>query len=188
LEKGGLAERLSSVGITGGQTVVWVDEMRLGLHGQVRRRWTPRGVKLRLKVEVRYVWRYLALAVEPSGRLRWAWLERFRKEPVAEVLGRWKGDGVGAVVWDNAPSHLAKLVRAVGVPLVALPPYAPELNPAERLFEEIRRTVEGEVYGEVERKVAAVEQVLARLAADPARVRQLAAWDWITQSLAQLPT
>ena len=171
-----------------GQAVAWADELRLGLHGQVRRRWTPRGVKLRLRVEVRYVWRYLALAVDPTGRLRWRWLERFRKEPVAEVVRAWQADGVRALVWDGAPSHAAKLVRDIGLPLVRLPAYAPELNPAERVFEELRRAVEGEIYGDIDAKVAAVEAVLAPLAADPARVRQLVGWDWITQALAQLPT
>jgi hypothetical protein len=161
--------------------------MRLGLHGQTRRRWTPRGVKLRQKVEVRYVWRYLALAVDPAGHLRWRWLERFRKEPVAETVAAWRADGVAALVWDNAPSHLAHLVRGAGPPLVRLPPYSPELNPAERVFEELRRAVEGEVYGDLERKVAAVESELRRWAADPARVRRLTGWTWITDALTQLP-
>jgi len=162
--------------------------MRLGLHGQVRRRWVPRGVKLRQRVEVRYVWRYLALAVDPAGGLRWRWLERLRKEPVAETVAAWRAEGVAGVVWDNAPSHTAHLVRGAGLPLVRLPPYAPELNPAERIFQELRRAVEGEAYGEIERKVVAVEQALATLAADPARVRHLAGWGWITDALAQLPT
>ena len=170
-----------------GQAVGWADELRLGLHGQVRRRWTPRGVTLRLKVQVRYVWRYLALAVEPSGRLHWAWLERCRKEPVAELVGRWQAAGLRALVWDNAPSHTATLVREVGLPLVGLPPYSPELNPAERIFQEIRRAVEGEVYADIDAKIAAVEAVLAPLAADPARVRRLCGWDWITDTLTQLP-
>ena len=171
-----------------GQAVGWADELRLGLHGQVRRRWTARGGKLRLKVQVRYVWRYLILAVDPTGRLRWRWLERFRKAPVAEVVAAWQAEGLRALVWDNAPSHTAKLVRGVGLPLVGLPPYSPELNPAERIFQEIRRAVKGAVYTDIDAKVAAVEAVLAPLAADPARVRQLADWAWITDALAQLPS
>jgi DDE superfamily endonuclease len=188
VEKGGLTAALTAAGLTVGQAVAWADELRLGLHGQVRRRWVPRGVKLRLKVQVRYVWRYLALAVDPAGRLRWRWLERFRKEPVAETIAAWQADGVRALVWDSAPSHTAKLVRAVGLPPVALPPYSPELNPAERVFEELRRAVEGLVYADIEAKVAAVEAALARLAADPARVRRLVGWSWITQALDGLPT
>jgi hypothetical protein len=36
--------------------------------------------------------------------------------------------------------------------------------------------------------MAAVEAILAELAADPARVRRLVGWSWITDALAQLPT
>jgi putative transposase len=91
-------------------------------------------------------------------------------------------------VWDSAPSHTAKLVRAVGLPLVALPPYSPELNPAERVFEELRRAVEGLIYADIGQKMAVLDALLADLAADPARVRRLVGWDWITAALAQLPT
>jgi len=42
------------------------------------------------------------------------------------------------VVWDNAPCHRRKDVRKIdGLTLVPLSPYAPELNPTERFFEEM---------------------------------------------------
>ena len=71
---------------------------------------------------------------------------------------------------------------------MALPPYSPELNPAERLFEEVRRRVEGTVYATLADKVAAVEAFLRELDADPDRVRQLCGWDWLTDALDALPT
>ena len=71
-------------------------------------------------------------------------------------------------------------MRAAGLPLVALPPSSPELNPAERLFEEARRRVEGTVYATLDDKVAAVQAFLEALDADPARVRRLCGWDWLT--------
>lgn len=187
MEKGGLAARLAETGLREGQRVAWADEMRLGLHGQVRRRWTLRGVKLRQAVEVQYVWRYLALAVEPVGRLTWRWLTHLRKEGMAETLRGWKEEGIQAVVWDGAPSHKAKAVRTVGLPLVGLPPYSPELNPAERVFEELRRSVEGVVYGTVEAKMAAVERTLNALVQDQEALKRLAGWSWIHQALQTLP-
>ena len=36
--------------------------------------------------------------------------------------------------------------------MVAQPAYSPELNPAERVFEEVRRWVEGRVYESIEEK------------------------------------
>ena len=75
----------------------------------------------------------------------------------------------------------------MGVTLVAQPPYAPELQPAERVFEELRRAVEGQVYASLDEKVAAVERELRALAADPARVKSLAGWQWIDEAWAALP-
>ena len=189
MEKGGLAQALTAIGISRAtaEAVAWSDEMRLGLHGQVRRRWTPRGIKVRQRVEVKYQWRYLAVAVSAVGALRWRWLENMRKEAIAETISAWAHDGIGALVWDSAPSHPAKLVREVGPPLLALPPYSPELNPAERVFEELRRAVEGRVWGTVEAKVAAVEALLQELVHSPERVQRLTAWPWIRAALDELP-
>ena len=74
------------------------------------------------------------------------------------------------------------------MPLIELPPYSPELNPAERVFEEIRRAIEGKVYATLEEKVMAVQEFLIKLEANPERVRSLTWWDWIRASIQQLPT
>jgi hypothetical protein len=161
--------------------------MRLGLHGQVRRRWTVRGHRLRQRVQVVYRWRYLAVAVTPTGVLRWAWTERVRQEQIAGLVEGWRDDGVAGVVWDNAPGQTARKVRALDVPLVPLPPYAPELNPAERLFQEVRRLVEGFTWADLDAKVAAVDAFLTDLADAPARLQQLVGWDWLTTALNHLP-
>jgi hypothetical protein len=90
------------------------------------------------------------------------------------------------MLWDNAPSHAAKFVRNVGLPLIRLPACAPELNPAEQVIRQLRRAAEGEVHGEMERKVAPVEMALRTPAADPVAVRRLVGWDWLIDALAAL--
>ena len=135
-----------------------------------------------------YQWRYLSLAVDGiGGQLWWRWTPNLKKETVQEVVQEWHEAGIGALVWDRAPSHRAKVVKAVGLPLIEQPPAAPELNPAERVFEELRRAVEGRVYGTIEKKMAAVEQALQKMAASPEGVQRLTGWSWIRASLAQLP-
>lgn len=175
--------------MTTSTSLAWADEMRLGLHGRVRRVWAPRGVKVRQRVQLRYEWRYLALAVDGvGGRLWWQWQASMRKEAVAPVVAAWQAAGLEALVWDGAPAHRARLVRQVGMTLVTQPAAAPELNPVERVFQELRRAVEGLVYATLEEKVAVVERELAALAAEPARLRRLTGWTWIADTLAQLPT
>jgi len=67
------------------------------------------------------------------------------------------------VVGDHAAFHKAKAVRVKGV---HLPPYSPELNPAEQVFAAVRRWVEGRRYERIEAKQAAVEALPRRLEAE----------------------
>ncbi len=164
------------------------DEMRVGLCGQVRRVWAPRGVKVRQRVQMKREWRYLALAVDGlRGRRCWCWIARMKGAAIAEAVQAWTEQGIEAVVWDGASGHRGPEVRQVGVTLVQQPPAAPELQPAERVFEELRRVVEGIVYASLDEKVAAVERELQALAAAPARVQRLAGWHWIQEAWAALP-
>ena len=175
-------------GVSAATAVYWGDEMRVGLLGQVRRRWTPCGMKLRQRVAFGRVWRYLALVVDGlQGRLHWCWITNMKKESIAEAVGHWKAAAVEAVVWDRAGGHRSPLVRDVGLILVEQPAGAPELNPAERVFEELRRGIEGRQYATIEEKVAAVEAELAVLAADTERIQRLAGWSWITTAHQALP-
>ena len=98
--------------------------------------------------------------------------------------------GMKRIVWDNAPSHRAKVLREEGKNLPCLhflPPFSPELNPAERVFEEVRRHVEGKVWKTIEAKVAAVELYLTGLVEDEERVKSLVCWDWIGDAAKLLP-
>jgi transposase len=70
---------------------------------------------------------------------------------------------------------------------VEQPAYSPELNPAERVFEEVRRVVEGVVYRDIQKKMAVVESFLRELASDPQRVQRLVGWAWISDALSALP-
>ena len=79
-------------------------------------------------------------------------------------------------------------MHGLGLPLIGLPPYSPELNPAERVFEEVRGWVEGTVYPTIEDKVNAVEGFLTELESDPDRVRTLTGWEWIEEAIQHLPT
>ena len=50
----------------------------------------------------------------------------------AALGGLKKHTEVATLVWDGAPSHWDQWVRELGMALIGLPPYTPELNPAER--------------------------------------------------------
>lgn len=163
--------------------LVWSDEMKVGLIGQGRRRWCPRGVKLRQKVQMERECCWLALAADcEDGRLLVKQIANMKSESVAVALQDWKSAGVGAIVWDGAKGHRGPEVRELGVKLISQPPGSPELNPMERLIEEVRRSIEGTVYGNLQSKVDAALAALAELSSDPERLKKLVGWDWIVQA------
>ncbi len=76
MEKRGLGARLKEVGLRLGQGIVWGDEMRVGLRGQVRKVWAPRGVAVSQEVQIGWKYLYVAVALDPlTGRL---WSDRGR--------------------------------------------------------------------------------------------------------------
>lgn len=184
MEKRGLAAALTAAGIPVAPGLAFADELRLGLRGLVRRVWAPRGVKIVQQLELRYEWRYLVLAVDGlAGQLWWQWTASMKSAALAPVLTSWKDAGLVGLAWDGAGSHRGQPVRAVGLPTVIQPAASPELNPAERVFEEVRRAVEGRTYPTLQDKMTVVEQFLTALAATPERVRSLAGWAWIAAAL-----
>ena len=189
MEKGGLSARVVEVGCVDRAGLYWGDEMRVGLIGQVRRVWAPRGVKVVQIVEYKREWAYLNLAVNGlTGQLRWDWTENMKGVSLAPVVHRWGGEGVSVIVWDRARGHRGPAYERVNVQLIEQPPYSPELNPVERVFEHLRGEVEGQVYGTMAAKRRAIEAELEQLAASPDTVKSLAGWDWIRQSVNRLPS
>jgi hypothetical protein len=176
---------LTAQGVRAGQRVVFVDEMRVGLIGQVRRRWTVRGVRLCQRVERSSKWRYLQVAVDPlSGAVWQRWSERLGKETAVAALSEWRALEVAVVVWENAGSHRARAVQEVGVALVYLPACLSELTSVARVLCAVGRCVAGVVDGLLAAKLGAVAGALGGLCDGMVR---LVGWDWIREALAGLP-
>ncbi len=91
-----------------------------------------------------------------------------------EALARWRAGKKGKVViiWDNAPCHIAKAVKAkaagLGIELVYLPGYSPDLNPIERLWGWLREEVtRGHCHDSVAGLIAAAQGFIERVNGDP---------------------
>ena len=74
-------------------------------------------------------------------------------------------------------------MQAIKAPRVVQPPYAPELNPVERFFRELRRALEVRMHPDLQGKQEALEPILKAWQADPKQVRQLCGWNWIRKTL-----
>ena len=104
--------------------------------------WAPRGRRPTAAVRRAYRWLYVYGFVRPStGRTWWCLLPTVSVEAFGLALAAFARDeGIGperraVVVLDNAGWHASpRLAVPEGVHLAFLPPYSPELQPAERLW------------------------------------------------------
>jgi hypothetical protein len=167
--------------------VAWKDEdIEAVLRAAYR---AERDVDVRQRLQLVREWRSLPLVVDPlQGRLWWFWSHTMQATVARTLVEATKAEtDLATLVWDRAPSHRDATVQAVGLPLIGQPPYSPELNPAKRVFEQLRAGIEGSVCPTIEDKVAAVGAILADLDADPGCVKLLTGWLWITDALHALP-
>jgi len=88
------------------------------------------------------------------------------------------------MVLDGAPSHRSHDLRVPdNMALIRLPAYSPELNPAERLWEEIReKEFANRVFESLGAAMAQAARGLKRLKGLPEFLRSLTGWDWILDS------
>ena len=187
----GLRDALIESGMSSGDALFFSDEARVGLHGSNRKIWGVRGIKVVQLVQIRRQWKYLFAAVNPiTGELHWTWIDSMSKENTVEALSEIRERSeLRTMVWDGAGSHRSKDVRSIeGVNSIVQPPFSPELNPTERVFQEVRRWTDGRVYESIEEKMSAADDFMRGLASDPKRVQSLCGFEWIKKAVHNLPT
>jgi len=161
------------------------DEARFGRINDPRRCWAPRGVRPQVGARIVREYTYAFAALSPhDGTLDTLVLPEVNAFAMsvflAEVAQRHPHDDI-LMVLDGAGWHRAKDLRIPdNMRLLPLPPYSPELNPVEHLWEEIREKwfpnlVFDSLTGVEDRLVEA----LAALENSPQRVARIAGFDWI---------
>lgn len=168
-----------------GYTLFFADEMRYGLISNFRRSWSKVGERTIIDSQQSFDNRYLFSAVSPlSGEsFHLSGVDGFDSEATHTFLLELKkqhSDELVIVVWDNAPCHRPKIHREIpGLIVLFLPPYSPELNPAERFFEELRKATANQIFTSIEEQEKVIEEKLNLLANDTDAMKQLTGYAWI---------
>jgi hypothetical protein len=165
--------------------VMFQDEARFGRMVRPKRCWAPRSLRpvLRNGYEREFV--YVYGAVSPlEGELDWRLCREMNTVRMGEFLiqvSQAHPREFIVMVVDGASSHKAKdLVIPDNIRLLPLPPYVPELNPQEHVWDELReKEFPNRVFNHMDAVIRQLEQGLPRLAADSDRLRSLTAWPWI---------
>jgi putative transposase len=113
----------------------------------VQRRLTGYGVKPVQIVEPLYEYYWLYAAVEPTtGEAFWWEFPRLDADCFTVFLQKFSQhytESLNIILLDQAPAHVAQRVPIPeNVILVWLPAYSPELNPVERLWEDLKGRIE----------------------------------------------
>ena len=169
----------------GRRVEVWAeDEHRLGLKPVRRRVWAPIGERPVALGHHRYEWLHVTAFVQPTtGEAVW-YLSTGLSKPFFEALlaGFARAAGAGrarhiVLVLDNAGWHGPEgLAVPDGITLVFLPPYSPELQPAERLWPLVDEPVANRHFATLADLDAVVAERCRRL--DAAAIRPHTAFHW----------
>ena len=169
--------------------VLFQDEARFGRLSDPRKCWAPAPLRPLVRVALVREYTYAYAAVSPQdGSLDWMISPKMDTLNMSaflrHVLQR-HPDEFLVMVLDGASSHRSKnLCIPQNMALVALPPYSPELNPSERIWEEIReKEFPNLVFDSLGAAIAQAARGLKRLEESSDFLQSLTGWEWILRSL-----
>ena len=157
--------------------------MRYGTRTIPARKWTAQGHRPQGAMKYGYQYRYLFQATQPStGKTFEMYLPNMSGECFQLFLTEFARQHPDQVmILDNAGCHHAKWKEGTfpAVELEYLPPYSPDFNPQERMFQELKKPLKAKVYDQLEQIEQDLQPTLDTFWNNPNKVKQLTAWDWI---------
>lgn len=165
------------------------DEARFGRINDVRRAWAPQPIRplCRAMLTHEYTYAYAAVDVD-TGELDSLILPHVNTLCMQlfldEVAARHPMDRI-VMVLDGAGWHASQALRTPeNIPLLPLPPYAPELNPVEHLWDELReKFFHNLAFDSIDALEDQLESSLKTLESEHQRVRSIVHWPWIVNAL-----
>lgn len=182
-----LAARLEALGIEPGSRVkLWMmDEARFGLHTEMRRLWARKGQRPVVSRQIKYEWDYLYGSVDlVSGQAHFCQIPAVNQQWDRTYLQDLADTDTGAihvVIRDQAGFHLRDGDRRLPdrIRIVDLPPYSPELNPCEQLWDLIKDEIGNRVFATIEALREAMLPALQRWWSDAEAVLRLIGRSWL---------
>jgi hypothetical protein len=165
---------------------VWFqDEARVGQRGTVTRIWAPKGSRPRVIRQQQFEAGYVFGAVCPAeGKAAALVMPKANSEgmqPHLDVIAAAVTPGKHAVlVMDRAAWHVtAKLLIPANLSILPLPPYSPELNPVEQIWQQLRQSDwANRCYKNYDDIVEVCCQAWNRFAKQPDTIRTLCSRKW----------
>lgn len=190
--KAHIVDTLNTLDIPQDQRVyIWIqDEHRYGLISTLRRCWTLRGHRVKVPFQMKYTWSYVYGAVEiNTGKSLFMYIPTVSlpcSQVFLEQIVATDPEAIHLVIWDCAGFHQKPAASDVPsqVRLLPLPPYCPELNPMEKLWDLVKRHVGNQVFETLESIESEITHVLEPFWREVERVFALLGDNWLTRGVA----
>ncbi len=170
-----------------GKVSYWCeDETRIGLKTLKRRKLTLFGTKPIGVIQEEFECYYVYGVVEPQGgRKFFSEFSHLNTECFAEFLQKFAQaypEELHIIQVDNAPCHISKdLTIPQNVILLFQPPYCPEVNPIERLWEYVKELLGWKLFDCLDDLKNRVATILESLTEET--LKSLTGWEYIYQAL-----
>jgi len=165
------------------------DEARFGRISDVRNCWAKKPMRPLVKAMLTHEYTYVYGAVSPcDGQLDSLVLPSVNAQCMQifcqEVSQRYPTENI-VMVLDGAGWHKAAALQLPSnLRLLFLPPYAPELNPQEHIWDELReKFFHNRAFDSLDALENHLIEALQILEADLPRIKSITAWDWIINAV-----
>ena len=166
------------------------DEARVGQQGTLARLWARKGTRPSAPKDCRYAWAYIFGAICPARATGAALVMPYANTDTMSAhlaeIGRRVSPGAHAIlVLDGAGWHSSRnLAVPANITLLTLPPYSPELNPIENIWQFLRQNhLANRVFESYDSIVAACCDAWNALIATPERVASITSRHWAQVSV-----
>jgi len=164
----------------------WQDEARVGQQGTLTYIWADKGKRPTVKKDLRYTWAYVFGAVCPDRGIGAALVlpkanAKAMNLHLAEISLHVADDAHAIVILDGAGWHQTggKLQIPRNISLLHLPPYSPELNPVENIWQFLRQNkLSNRVYNSYTDILDACCEAWNALIAKPDQIKSIATRSW----------
>ena len=131
----------------------------------VGRQWRGRGIKPIIRSIMKFEYRYLYTSVSPMTGESFSFvMSDMTTESLnlfLEKFSKYLGERKAIMIMDNASSHKSKRLKIPdNIQIVYLPPYSPELNPVERVFQDIKKHLKNKLFYLIEELENAVCKIV----------------------------
>lgn len=159
------------------------DEARVGQHGRLTRIWGEKGKRIRLLKDMEFESTYIFGAICPERDTGEAIvLNRVSKKAMQKhidtVSDRIPSKHHAVMIMDNAPWHKG-LKLPDNITIIYLPPYSPELNAHENIWEYLKNAyLSNRVFKSFDHLTDACCEAWNRLIGEAGRIRSVGMREW----------